>query len=1206
MLRLIQINLHHSKAASAALCRLFLACNIDVALIQEPWVNGGKVLGLRDTGARIIYDQGTERPRTCLLVNRRLEFLALTEYCSQDLTAVRMMYYENGNLRSMIVASAYFPWDSPTQPPSLEFKKLVDHSKLSKLQLLTGIDANAHNEAWGSTNTNSRGECLLDYFVVKDLSLLNEGSEPTFITKTRKEVIDITVASSVISTQISGWHVSEEPSHSDHRFIYFEVLSADGPRVSYRNPRKTNWGKYKKILTSKVSQMNKDVRNILDIERVSINLEAAIGKAYEDSCPMVEVLNKKTSWWTDELARLRRQTRWLFNRAKLNKDWDAYYQSLKSYNKAIRTAKRVGWRNFCQEVDKTSEASRLQKIIAKEPILLGTLKRPGGGFTESGKDTMEVLLQTHFPESVIKDSRGDSPGTLGIPAGRPKKEDWAVAKKVVSYNKIEWAIGTFKPYKAAGADNIFPALLQQGKDIIIPILCRLFRACIASSYAPKSWRNARVVFIPKPGKSTYKEPKAFRPITLSSFALKTLEKLVDNYIRRTSLKERPLHRNQHAYQVGKSCESALHQMVARIENTIIHKEAALGAFLDIEGAFDNTSFDAMIQASYSRGIESTLCRWIEAMLKGRTVSITMFGETVRAKVMKGCPQGGVLSPLLWNLVVDGLLNTLNDKGYFSQGYADDLVILIQGKYLNTISEVMQSALKEVESWCGRVNLKVNPSKTTLVPFTLKRKLEELKPPVLCGERLTLAGEVKYLGIILDTKLTWNPHLEKLKQKCIRTLMVSRRAFGKSWGLKPRVMDYLYRAVIRPMITYNCVVWWPKIKQRQAIELLGKIQRLGCLCITSAMSSAPTLGLETLLGLEPLDIHIKGRARMAAYRLKLNNTWRAQPYGHSSITALINSPVLEMGTDCMSVETLFDNPVKVTVEATHDWPSKERQLLSRGAIVWYTDGSRTENGSGAGIHCVKPRTDISLSLGTFASVYQAEIMAICTCAGENIKMGLTHKEIHIFSDSQAALKAIKSYKTNSKITWECQNTLLELARNNRVHLGWVPGHRGIVGNEKADQLAKTGSTTPFVGPEPVVGINKAEVRSIIARWTFNSHQAVWDAASGLRHSKAMMQGPSKSLTMEVLALSRRNIRIATGLITGHCALRKHLHTMGFHQDQIMCRLCGEDEETASHVIFECNSLLTWRLSTGMSNPRQDIHGEHLAKRLLRLAQSLNLS
>jgi len=72
----------------------------------------------------------------------------------------------------------------------------------------------------------------------------------------------------------------------------------------------------------------------------------------------------------------------------------------------------------------------------------------------------------------------------------------------------------------------------------------------------------------------------------------------------------------------------------------------LGAPLDIEGAFDNTSFKTIITAARERGLEEICCRWIEFMLRGRLVHTSLMGSSITAEVIRGCPQGGVLSPLL--------------------------------------------------------------------------------------------------------------------------------------------------------------------------------------------------------------------------------------------------------------------------------------------------------------------------------------------------------------------------------------------------------------------------------------------------------------------------------------------------------------------------------------------------------------------------------
>jgi hypothetical protein len=109
--------------------------------------------------------------------------------------------------------------------------------------------------------------------------------------------------------------------------------------------------------------------------------------------------------------------------------------------------------------------------------------------------------------------------------------------------------------------------------------------------------------------------------------------------------KKPLHHNQFAYWAGMSTETALFQVTHRPEKSLNHKEIMLGAFIDIEGAFDNTSFDAITMAARQRGVEETCCRWISSMLESRLVHTSLMGCSLTAKDVGGCQQGGVLSPL---------------------------------------------------------------------------------------------------------------------------------------------------------------------------------------------------------------------------------------------------------------------------------------------------------------------------------------------------------------------------------------------------------------------------------------------------------------------------------------------------------------------------------------------------------------------------------
>jgi hypothetical protein len=137
--------------------------------------------------------------------------------------------------------------------------------------------------------------------------------------------------------------------------------------------------------------------------------------------------------------------------------------------------------------------------------------------------------------------------------------------------------------------------------------------------------------------------------------LKMMEKLVDRHIRDEILGIRPLHQYQFAYQPGKYTETALHHVITHTDKAVENREVTLGAFLDIEGAFDSTSFYIIRKATKWHGLEDTICHWIRSMLGSRRITAMLAGETLEGSVARGCLQRGILSPLLWSLVVDELI-----------------------------------------------------------------------------------------------------------------------------------------------------------------------------------------------------------------------------------------------------------------------------------------------------------------------------------------------------------------------------------------------------------------------------------------------------------------------------------------------------------------------------------------------------------------------
>jgi hypothetical protein len=165
-MRVLQVNIHHSRAASAALCVTMKNC--DVALIQEPWTYNGAIRGIKEVGGERIYSRSTQNPRACILIKKGFQILPLTHHSSRDLTAVKIKTSSGRGPREIILGSAYHPYNDVELITPEELDRLVMGCSAEGAHLIFGYDANSHHTSWGSTNINNGGESLLTILWRKD------------------------------------------------------------------------------------------------------------------------------------------------------------------------------------------------------------------------------------------------------------------------------------------------------------------------------------------------------------------------------------------------------------------------------------------------------------------------------------------------------------------------------------------------------------------------------------------------------------------------------------------------------------------------------------------------------------------------------------------------------------------------------------------------------------------------------------------------------------------------------------------------------------------------------------------------------------------------------------------------------------------------------------------------------------------------------
>lgn len=498
-------------------------------------------------------------------------------------------------------------------------------------------------------------------------------------------------------------------------------------------------------------------------------------------------------------------------------------------------------------------------------------------------------------------------------------------------------------------------------------------------------------------------------------------------------------------------------------------------------------------------------------------------------------------------------------------YADDLAIIVRGKYLSTLRDSLNIALKSVENWCKKNKLSVNPAKSSVINFTKKRDTV-MGPIRIYGKTIKEEKVVKFLGISLDAKLSMKAHIERTCNNALRSLFAARAVVKRHWGLSPKMSLWLYNQVILPRITYGALTWWNKAQKVTIAAQLNKVQRVALLMITGAMKTTPTLALNVALNIPPLEMRIFSLALASYYRLKFNGLWRQDSTtGDGGIRREAEQLISTGNADIMPNKSMARR-FTVTINDRTCWNRGVK--LNNKSIVWYTDGSKRDDKIASGIYCKNSGYTLNIRLSDHATVMQAEVIAIELVAEHCLQNNVQNKEIIICCDSQAALRALNKEMISSKTVKGCYESLNMVALRNMILLLWVPGHSGIRGKEIADAVANEGIGKPDI--ERNTYQSRCEFKTKIMEKATQLLNRTWKdkvVNKGImKHSSLMLKGVDEKKSKKLIKSSKNKLRIITGIITGHCCLN-YLHRIG-KASSPLCRFCKEENEDMIHIIGKC--------------------------------------
>ena len=1064
-------------------------------------------------------------------------------------------------------------------------------------------DFNSFSTLWGSPKGDKNGHILQELLDEFHAVVLNDGRGTYMKNLGGMSHLDLSFASPNLAIKCN-WSVAETCLGSDH----FPVI------IKYNEPpviedcsnikwglRRANWDKFKSTCKTIV---NKDIvkPNTSDYCKA---LTEALVRAAEQSIPIISVKPsrpKTVPYWDsdcDTAINERNRAQRAANKKGAKRRAAMEYRRLRGVaQRVIKEAKANYWKSYCDTLDGSTKMGSVWRMAKKmtgnnSGSNIPTLTKDNRAYC-SNLEKANILAKT-FANTSSNSNLSDSFRShreqmeLQYAQQHPQSNDDAPINQKFEFHELASAIRSSKNNSSPGQDRILYEMLKHLPKPCVELLLDFYNKCWAEGIVVNDWKETIIIPIRKPNKSA-SDPQSYRPIALSSILCKILERLVTNRLSWYLETNKLLNESQCGFRKGRSTIDQLARLHDAINKSLSTGGYLVGVFLDFQAAFDLVWREGLLCKLRGLGIGGNMHRWINDFLTGRTIKVKVGGElSDPQKLDNGTPQGSVISPLLFLIMINDI-PTVNNAQSQTSIYADDGSLWRAGSNLKQVNKELQKQLDDVVAWCDCWGFKISEAKTVGVVFTRKR-YQNVKLKIH-GKDIGFKDEIKFLGMIFDSKLTWNAHINSIVAKCVSRINLMRSVTSHSWGASKSVLLTMYRALVRSRLDYGSQLLYTASKT--ALAKLDTIQAT-CLRISSgAMRGTAISAMQQDCGEMPLSIRRHELQLRLAVKLScsdnnpasgiLEDSWQnhwgkykpgreplhsiTKPYVDSLTSKLIEGPA------CSKVGPWRCTPAVVNLSLSEKIKKSDNPEFIRlhaqelmkeysAATPIYTDGSKTTDGKVGSAFCVPSLgVEQSIRISDDLTVYTAELIAI-KYALMWIKTAPVNRYV-IFSDSLSALQSLEAGRCASRPNTLQQiiEVLSDVNQRSEVVMAWVPSHVGIKGNERADQLAK--NATEKLTIDDNVAQEMKEAYSDVSKHIGKHWQKQYDDSN--TGSAYRLLEPTTSKKIKYSNKERDKEVTITRLRLGKCRLNYYLYKIGCH-DSGLCDACGEPE-TIEHLLLHC--------------------------------------
>lgn len=415
----------------------------------------------------------------------------------------------------------------------------------------------------------------------------------------------------------------------------------------------------------------------------------------------------------------------------------------------------------------------------------------------SGGEAISNLFNIHFQSSFESRSpctssttRTHSPNTSVLNLNNVNIDTELVRKYLKSLD----------PTKGSGPDGIHPVFLKNCASVLCYPLSQIFKTSLSSGIFPQQWKSSYVVPIFKKGDKHNIEN--YRPISKLNVMGKLFEKIVFDIIFPCI---RPhIISNQHGFVTKKSTETNLCEFVDTVLVAMDKGYQVDVVYTDYSKAFDKIPHSILIEKVEAMGIHGDLLRWLTSYLENRTQAVTVQGFCSSfVPVTSGVPQGSHLGPLLFNIFMNDVNKTIRNSQLYL--YADDKKIVKIIKSETDCIELQDDLDSLINVYCLKNRLLLNADKCSVISYS-RKKNTILYPYIIKNKLLKRVSEIRDLGVLLDSKLLFQSHVEHITSKALKMLGFILRV--SSVFKNPQTFKILYISYVRSHLEYASTVWNP--------------------------------------------------------------------------------------------------------------------------------------------------------------------------------------------------------------------------------------------------------------------------------------------------------------------------------------------------------------------------------------------------------------